>query len=169
MRRAPLVRRAALQRRAPLRQTAARSTRRVRIAPMSVRQRARPSSPHPRLRATVMMRDQDRCRAPGCYDSAVDVHHVLPRSRGGTVLDAWALACVADGTFDWRTHVAHLVALCRASHGRVHGEPAWARDVGLMADGCVVSLSGGSPLYRGRHVELGRLWGSAVDVGECQP
>ncbi len=38
----------------------------------------------PALRAKVMMRDQGKCRVPGCRAAAnIEVHHIAPRENGG--------------------------------------------------------------------------------------
>lgn len=65
--------------------------------------------------AGIRRRDGDRCRlsSPRCW-GPVDVHHVLPRGRGGT------------------TTADNLVCLCRACHSFVHEHPAWARDLGWL-------------------------------------
>jgi len=57
----------------------------------------------PALRAKVMMRDHAKCRVPGCRAAAnIEVHHVVPWSRGGT------------HTLD------NLIALCDGHHTALH-------------------------------------------------
>ena len=64
--------------------------------------RAKQSIP-PALRRAVLMRDQRRCRAPGCtHATFVDVHHVRPRAEGG------------------RNEASNLLTLCGAHHRAVH-------------------------------------------------
>ncbi len=63
----------------------------------------------PRTRAAVLARDRHRCATPGCRATRfLEVHHVVPRSRGG-----------GNGE-------ANLVTLCSRCHGFVHerGEAA---------------------------------------------
>lgn len=63
----------------------------------------------------VRRRDGDRCRlsASTCW-GPVDVHHVLPRGRGGTTVDE------------------NLVCLCRAHHRWAHECPREARGQGWL-------------------------------------
>jgi hypothetical protein len=69
-------------------------------APMGTR--ARQTIP-PALRRAILVRDQHRCRVPGCNNSRfLDLHHVLPRSEGGA------------------NHPANLLTLCGAHHRGVH-------------------------------------------------
>jgi 5-methylcytosine-specific restriction endonuclease McrA len=57
----------------------------------------------PRIRRAVWRRDHGRCQVPGCRGARfLEVHHIVPRSRGGT------------------HDLANLVVLCSAHHGRVH-------------------------------------------------
>ena len=57
----------------------------------------------PALRRAVLMRDQRRCRAPGCtHATFVDVHHIQPRAEGG------------------RNEASNLLTLCGAHHRAVH-------------------------------------------------
>jgi hypothetical protein len=57
----------------------------------------------PRIRRAVLRRDRGRCRVPGCKNARfVDVHHVVPRGRGG------------DHT------PSRLAAMCSAHHQAAH-------------------------------------------------
>lgn len=57
----------------------------------------------PRIRRAILRREHGRCCVPGCRASRfLEVHHIVPRSRGGT------------------HDPANLVVLCSAHHGRVH-------------------------------------------------
>jgi len=57
----------------------------------------------PSVRARVLARDRHRCATPGCGATRfLEVHHLLPRSRGGT------------------NDAANLVTLCNRCHGFVH-------------------------------------------------
>jgi hypothetical protein len=64
----------------------------------------------PRVRREVVARDRHRCRTPGCHHTRfLEVHHVVPRERGGT------------------NDPANLVTLCSACHRLWHerGRPGW--------------------------------------------
>ncbi|MBD3222856.1 hypothetical protein GF314_16635, partial [bacterium] len=64
----------------------------------------------PRTRREVLARDRHRCRAPGCdHRGFLEVHHVNPRSRGGT------------------NAPDNLITLCSACHRLWHerGRPGW--------------------------------------------
>ncbi len=57
----------------------------------------------PRIRRAVLRRDRGRCRVPGCTNARfVDVHHVIPRGKGG------------DHT------PSRLAAMCSAHHQAAH-------------------------------------------------
>jgi len=58
--------------------------------------------PPPALRRAVRERDGYRCQFPGCRSRRVEIHHVLPWSKGG------------------RTRLANLVLLCTCHHKFVH-------------------------------------------------
>jgi hypothetical protein len=63
-----------------------------------------------------------------CWGGPVEVHHVLPRSRGGKILD--------EAGEDY-----HLMAMCARCHHRAHeGE--------LMIEGYVITENG-RPVYTG--------------------
>lgn len=51
-----------------------------------------------------------------CSINAVDVHEVLTRARGGSIIDE-----------------ANVLALCRACHDWIHGNPKRATDLGFLA------------------------------------
>ena len=64
---------------------------------------ARTQTVPPALRRTVLLRDQHRCRVPGCTNALfVDVHHIELRSEGG------------------RNELANLITLCGAHHRASH-------------------------------------------------
>ena len=75
-----------------------------------------------RILVAVFLAERPFCEAaiPGlCTGRTVDVHELLSRARGGSILDE-------DG----------LLALCRACHDHVTAEPLWAEGHGLaMATG----------------------------------
>jgi hypothetical protein len=57
----------------------------------------------PRIRRMVLARDRHRCRRRGCLHTRfLDIHHLIPRSRGGT------------------NHPVNLVTLCAACHRLAH-------------------------------------------------
>ena len=57
----------------------------------------------PRIRRAVLRRDRGRCRVPGCKNARfVDVHHVVPRGRGGDHAPS------------------RLAAMCSAHHQAAH-------------------------------------------------
>jgi 5-methylcytosine-specific restriction endonuclease McrA len=68
----------------------------------------RPGKPNratmpPSVRAAVLARDRHRCATPGCRSAHfLEVHHVMPRGRGGT------------------NRVENLITLCSRGHGFVH-------------------------------------------------
>jgi hypothetical protein len=79
----------------------------------------------PRVRREVLARDDHRCRAPGCdHRRFLEVHHIVPRWRGGG------------------NTAANLVTLCGACHRAWHehggdGLPAWLKapaDVAMRRD-----------------------------------
>ncbi|MBK8164383.1 MAG: HNH endonuclease [bacterium] len=73
----------------------------------------------PRIRRAVLARDRHRCATPGCGATAfLEVHHVTPRSRGGT------------------NKPANLVTLCGRCHAFVHEgavAPPQARCAGTLS------------------------------------
>ena len=75
-----------------------------------------------------------------CGRMASDVHHLLPRSRGGDVLDD-------EG------EVYHLINLDRHHHNQIHGSPADAYRTGLTIDGQVY-IDGTRVVYRGTDTYL---------------
>src|SRR5215831_364920 len=62
-------------------------------------------------------------RCPGWGD---EVHHLLPRARGGVILD--------EAREDY-----HLIVLCRDHHRQVHAHPERSYVAGLTIDGYVVT------------------------------
>lgn len=68
-------------------------------------------------RPRVHARDAYRCRlglSPDCTGRAEDLHHVLPRSRGGWDEDE------------------NLLSACHACHMYAHNHPQIAREVGFI-------------------------------------
>lgn len=57
-------------------------------------------------------RAQDACEV--CGARAHHAHHILPRSAGGS------------------DDVGNLLAVCWDCHGRIHGNPQWAREHGYL-------------------------------------
>ncbi|MBU8871158.1 MAG: HNH endonuclease, partial [Gemmatimonadales bacterium] len=54
------------------------------------------SSIPPKIRREVMARDRHQCQRPGCGNTRfLEVHHIIPRSRGGTN-EITNLACVCS-------------------------------------------------------------------------
>ncbi len=69
----------------------------------------------------VLARDHWRCQVPGCSRAAAHVHHIIPRSAGGTD-DEW-----------------NLVSLCAGHH--LHGvHMGWVRVSGRAPDGLTWEL-----------------------------
>lgn len=65
------------------------------------------------VRAAILRRAQYRCEV--CRCASVDqIHHILRRSQGGR------------GTFE------NGLACCNADHSRIHGNPAWAFEMGYL-------------------------------------
>jgi hypothetical protein len=57
----------------------------------------------PAIRRQVLLRDQKTCQVPGCRNTlALDVHHIQPRSEGGT------------------HHAHNQLGLCNVHHRAVH-------------------------------------------------
>ena len=77
----------------------------------------------------MLRRDTGFCQVPGCSRAAAHVHHIIPRSQGGTV-------------FEW-----NLVSLCAAHH--LHGvHEGWIRVRGKAPDQLrweLTSSPGGAP------------------------
>ncbi len=80
-----------------------------------------------------------RCGVP-----PTDVHHMLPKSRGGRILDEYG-------------ETAHLIHLCRDCHAQAHSR----KDAdGLMIDGSITwHRTLNRPLYRGTDPTLTSLYG----------
>lgn len=57
-----------------------------------------------------------------CGVRSVDVHHRLPRRRGGSLLDR-------------ELEIYHLVCLCRPHHEWTHRRPNLATELGLFIEG----------------------------------
>lgn len=69
----------------------------------------------PKTRDAVLARDRHRCQAPGCrHIHHLEVHHILPRSKGGT------------------NRMDNLITLCSGCHRVWHEKggppPGWVRD-----------------------------------------
>ena len=75
--------------------------------------RRRRDAVYPARREQVWARGNGMCEF--CHMAAMtDVHHIA--GRGG----------------DDPHRMENLIGLCRGCHERAHGEPVWARSVGLM-------------------------------------
>lgn len=116
MKRTPLRRNTPLQRGEP-------PERRTRLRPVSKKRealnRARRDfvagflAAHPRCQAGGLILPVDHRHRCGVH--SVDVHEVLTRARGGSVLDP-----------------GNCRAICRACHDWIHENPASATDLGLL-------------------------------------
>lgn len=93
--------------------------RKTRLAQQS-RKRLEQNAARASCRAAVIKRDNWRCRGAGLIPDhrcagPLDVHEVLPRSRGGDPLDPDA-----------------CIAVCREAHGWLHEHPIEAKALGLL-------------------------------------
>ena len=87
----------------------------------------------PRIRRKVLSRDGHRCRRPGCrHTQFLEIHHVTPRSRGGS------------------NDPANLITLCSGCHQLLH-EKKWA-EPGFIRE--PVPWYGGLPLTGGPLAEV---------------
>lgn len=79
-----------------------------------------------------------------CYHPAEELHHMLPKSRGGRILDDYGETC-------------HLIYLCKSDHMQAHSRKD---SLGLMIDGSVTwDKLNQRPIYQGRDPELTRKYG----------
>ena len=83
-----------------------------------------------------------------CVGYGTDVHHALPRSRGGMVLDK------ARESY-------HLIVCCRKHHDEAHANPEASYLSGLTIDGYVVTDRYGKPHYVGTEPYLKAKYGDA--------
>ena len=72
-----------------------------------------------KIRPSILERDGNRCRffsleVKTPHDRALHVHHIQPRSRGGTNLPS------------------NLITLCWTHHEYIHGHSIWARKNGWL-------------------------------------
>jgi hypothetical protein len=82
-----------------------------------------------------------------CPHDATDVHHALPRSRGGLLLD------LAKESY-------HLICVCRGHHSLAHGNPTKAIYSGLTIEGFVVTDKNTlRPVYTGPDHFLSQRYG----------
>lgn len=105
------------------------------------------------LRETVKERSGGWCEAEvliqetywkRCPAKATDIHHLLPRSRGGNILDEYGETC-------------HLLHMCRTDHAQAHSRNSAE---GMMIDGSVVwNRDRTKPRYQGTDPELKRKYG----------
>lgn len=74
-----------------------------------------------------------------CPAQATEVHHLLPKSRGGRILDDYGETC-------------HLIHLCKTDHMAAHSR----KDAeGMMIDGSVTwDKLRNRPIYKGTDPEL---------------
>lgn len=105
----------------------------------------------PEVYDAVITRSGGRCEAEvhnglfwsRCTSPATEVHHMLPKSRGGRLLDDYGETC-------------HLIHLCTADHQQAHSRKDAA---GLMIDGTVTwDKLNNRPTYRGTDPELMRKY-----------
>lgn len=100
-------------------------------------------------RITLHERSEGRCEAmvplasspvwSRCWGTPVEVHHMLTRARGGSILDAVG-------------EVHHLIHLCRRHHAGADGADAY--EGGLLIDGYVRTAANGKPVYTGTDIVL---------------
>jgi hypothetical protein len=83
-----------------------------------------------------------------CGIQPVEVHHRLPRSHGGLLLDEII-------------ETYHLLALCRKHHEYAHKNPEQAYMVGLLLHGSVLT-SHGHLVYSGDDPFLMRKYGQQI-------
>jgi 5-methylcytosine-specific restriction endonuclease McrA len=82
-----------------------------------------------------------------CGSPATDVHHLLPKSRGGRILDDVGETC-------------HLIHLCREHHAQAHSRK---EAHGMMIDGSVTwDKLRNRPVYQGTDPELTRRYTPTV-------
>jgi hypothetical protein len=81
-----------------------------------------------------------------CPSWGHDVHHMLPRSRGGVILDRYG-------------EIYHLVFLCRIHHEAAHGDRHEANVGQLFIDGSVLTGPDGKPHYVGTDAVLLERYG----------
>jgi hypothetical protein len=90
-----------------------------------------------------------------CPGFASDVHHMLPRARGGLLLDA-------------HREAYHLVVLCRPHHHLIHTNPRAAEVAGLTIEGRVITnKSTGRLRYLGPDWYLSRKYGDRDEFEEA--
>jgi len=145
--RTPLQRSAGLVRRpvedepckrmARLLETASGQRRRKPIRPVS-RKRAKENLERRRLVREIYGDERPQCARPGCPRLADDIHEILPRARGGSIVDPliWA-------------------PLCRPCHDEATNEAEWAYRAGLLVhswDEAGTGLVRGWPTLDGRWV-----------------
>lgn len=94
--------------------------RRTRINPVSKKRKERDKE-YPAARQAVWERGNGVCEFC-CAASLGEIHHLA--GRGGVDPHRY--------TGDWRDPRNNLVGLCQPCHQMAHGNPAWAREVGLM-------------------------------------
>lgn len=85
-----------------------------------------------------------------CGRRATDVHHMLPRSRGGTLLDEL-------------DEIYHLVVLDRRHHDLVHAHPADSYLGGLTIDGQCL-YRGNQLIYLGTDSYLTEKYGPVMNA-----
>lgn len=112
------------------------------------------------LRPLVADRARGVCEAGDrCGFAPSELHHVLPRSRArrGDVhlLDEWATDQVRVGE---TPDMPWLRFLCHRCHVLAHGNPKWARTLGLLVDGSVTAKDG-RPVYTGTYPPLLEMFG----------
>jgi hypothetical protein len=100
----------------------------------------------------VIERSGSRCEAEvevlpslwmGCAKPATEVHHMLPKSRGGRILDDYG-------------ETSHLINLCQEHHMQAHSR----KDAdGLMIDGSVTwDKLNHRPIYKGTDTILSKKY-----------
>lgn len=106
-----------------------------------------------KLRRTVMREAGCACEAmvqnergmwTRCWNSPVDVHHLLTKARGGAILDDVG-------------EMHHLMCVCRYHHMMCEGTDAYMN--GLLIDG-YVKTENGKPVYYGTDAVLKGKYGN---------
>lgn len=101
MKRSPLTRRTPLRRRASLSRMSAKAEK---IAPVR------------RAFVARILLERPVCQFLGCANDSYDVHEVITRARGGSILEP-----------------DNVKALCRKHHDWIHAHPEDATALGLLA------------------------------------
>ena len=102
------------------------------------------------LYSSIVVRSRGRCESEvwvsgwfRCDSPATDVHHLLPKSRGGRILDDYG-------------ETYHLMHLCRECHSIAHSRK---EADGMMIDGSITwDKINNQPIYKGEDSYLKRKY-----------